>query len=638
MLFEFYRKYRILLLFLFVAAEASLSVACAFLLRFEYIIPKTEMDALVAGMWIAILTKTVAFRLSGCQRLGWRHIGIFDLTRLFIGNLAGSIAFTGAVLLEVGPQFPRSVYVIDFVLFFLISAGSRVSVRLYYETVLREMTRAGKKRLLIYGAGTAGMTLAREIRSNQNLGYRVIGFIDDDSKKRGTSLLGVPVLGCGREVPMIAERLRKRDAAIHEVIVAMPSASGREVREALANCRAASVICKTIPSVGELLTGKVLTSQIRSVTLEDLLGRDPVRLDESLIRSSMGGQVIMVTGGGGSIGSELCRQVASFGPEKLVIFERSENDLFQIELELRGRFPGVEIVPEIGDVREYARLERVIREHRVSAVFHAAAYKHVPMMEAQLLEAVKNNVLGTSNVVKASSRNGVSSLLMVSTDKAVNPTNIMGLTKRLAELVVSAVPTPAEGSPIKCVSVRFGNVLGSNGSVVPIFDKQIRAGGPVTVTHPEVRRFFMTIPEAVQLILQASTMGKGSEVFVLDMGEPIRIVDLARNMIRLCGREPDVDVEIRFTGLRPGEKLYEEVVTKGEDILPTYHQKIRIFHGGRRRQTEMSTWLTRLEDLVDRRDEEGLLEHMRTLVPEYQPSERWRVPAGSYAIAAVAGD
>jgi FlaA1/EpsC-like NDP-sugar epimerase len=630
----FYRKYRTVLITVAVALQAAISMVSAFLLRFEYTIPKMEAYSMWTGVWLAVVVKVLAFRLTGCQKLGWRHIGIFDLTRLFTCNIVGSIAFAAASIAIVGPRFPRSVYVIDCLLFFLLTAGSRVSVRLYYETIVTEIARSGKKRLLIYGAGSAGMTLAREIRSNPTLGYRLVGFIDDDPRKRALSLLGAPVLGCGRELPIIAKRLRKKVAAIDELIIAMPSASSREIREALANCRAASLVCKTIPTVGELLAGKVLTSQIRNVTLDDLLGRDPVQLDEGLIRSCICGKIVMVTGGGGSIGSELCRQLASYCPEKLIVFERAESDLFETQLDLLEHFPSVTIIPEIGDIREYARIERVIRHHHVNSVFHAAAYKHVPMMEAHLIEAVKNNVLGTWNVAKASYRNGVSSLLMISSDKAVNPTNIMGLTKRVAELIVSAMPTAAEGSPTRCVSVRFGNVLGSKGSVVPIFSKQIRAGGPITVTHPEARRYFMTIPEAVQLILQASTMGQGSEVFVLDMGEPIRIVDLARNMIRLSGREPDVDVEIRFVGLRPGEKLYEEVITKGENILPTYHEKIRIFRGQRHNQSEMNLWLTKLEELVSRGEEESILDHLRVMVPEYEPSERWQ---DEQAIAATAG-
>ncbi len=637
-LLKVYRNYRGLLLSSAIAVQAAAALTIAFLLRFEYTIPKTEIRSLWTGLGIAVLAKVIAFRLSGCYRIGWRNIAIFDLTRLLAGTGLGSALFLGASWLLVGPRFPRSVYAIDFVLFLLITAGSRVSVRLYFETIVRELANFPGKRLVIYGAGAAGMALAREVRSNPTLGYRIIGFIDDDFKKRSITVLGVPVLGVGREVPLIAERMRQRGSPIDEVIIAMPSATGEQVREALANCRSAALVCKTIPSVGELLAGKVLTSQIRNVTVEDLLGREPVRLDESLIRSRISGSVIMVTGGGGSIGSELCRQVASFNPKALIVFERSESDLFRIDLDLRQRFPRAHIIPEIGDIREYARLESVIQRHRVDSVFHAAAYKHVPMMENHLVEAVKNNVLGTWNVLRAASQNGVSSLLMVSSDKAVNPTNVMGLTKRLAELIVSAMPTPEEGSRMKCVSVRFGNVLGSNGSVVPIFREQIRAGGPVTVTHPEVRRFFMTIPEATQLILQASTMGQGSEVFVLDMGQPIRIVDLARNMIRLSGHDPDIDVEIRFVGLRPGEKLYEEVITEGENILPTYHEKIRIFRGPRLSRNEINAWLAQLELLVRQRDETAILGHMRTLVPEYLPSERWQSALSGRTLAAVAGD
>jgi FlaA1/EpsC-like NDP-sugar epimerase len=376
--------------------------------------------------------------------------------------------------------------------------------------------------------------------------------------------------------------------------------------------------------MGELLSGKVLTSQIRDVSLEDLLGRDPIRLDETLIRTSLEGRSVMVTGGGGSIGSELCRQVAAFEPSRLVIFERAESDLFRIHLELAAKFPKLEIVQQIGDIRELASVQQAIERYEVQSIFHAAAYKHVPMMEEHLLEAIRNNILGTNNVVQAACRAGVSDFLMISSDKAVNPTNIMGLTKRVAELIVSSLPTPAEGATTKCVSVRFGNVLGSNGSVVPLFRQQIAAGGPVTVTHPDMRRYFMTIREAVQLVLQASTMGKGSEIFVLDMGEPVSIVSLARNMIRLSGHEPDVDIEIRFTGLRPGEKLFEELALEGEDHVPTYHQKIKIFRGSRNDAAAMDVWIAELERLAAEGAEAAIIAHLKSLVPEYTPMGRWR--------------
>ncbi len=479
------------------------------------------------------------------------------------------------------------------------------------------------------------MQMVREIRSNPGLAYRAVGFLDDDVKKRRAEFAGVPVLGCGREAPLIVDRYKGTTARIQEIVIAMPSATGREMREALANCRAAGVPCKTMPGVAELLTGKVLSSQIREVSVNDLLGREPVELDETMIRSSIQGRSIMVTGGAGSIGSELCRQIASFGPSSLVIFERAESDLFRIHYELANRFPDIEVVPQIGDVREYHRVEDVIRQYKVQSIFHAAAYKHVPMMEAHVIEAVKNNISGTYNVVRAAYYNGVSDFLMISSDKAVNPTNIMGLTKRVAELIVSAMPVTAEGGATKFVSVRFGNVLGSNGSVVPLFKEQIAAGGPVTVTHPEMRRYFMTIPEAVQLVLQASTMGKGSEIFVLDMGEPVRIVELARNMIRLSGKESEI--EIRFTGLRPGEKLFEELVLEGENIQPTYHEKIRIFRGPRKDRAHMENWVKEIERLAASSDESRVVAHMAGLVPEYQPKTERKPAQPERPAAAVTG-
>lgn len=634
MLQSFFRYRR-----LFIAAVNACAIACslmaAFLLRFEFAIPREELGYLSSGLLLALATKMPAFWIARFDRGWWRFAGIPDLWAVLAGNLAASLAFVGVSYAAHGPAFPRSVYVIDFLLCFLVTAGVRFSVRLYYESIAKEFSRQPKKPILIYGAGVAGVTLVREIHSSPALGYRVVGFLDDGRNKRRAVVAGVPVLGCGREAPGIVERYRRSGSAIEEIVIAMPSATGREMREALANCRAAGVPCKTIPGVGEILSGKVLTSQIRDVSVLDLLGREPVQLDESNIHSSIHGRSVMVTGGGGSIGSELCRQVASFRPARLVIFERSENDLFRIHLELSERFPEVEIVPRVGDIREYASVDEAIRRHGVDSMFHAAAYKHVPMMEAHVVEAVKNNVLGTANLAAAAHDNGVAQFLMISSDKAVNPANIMGLTKRAAELIVSAMPVPGEGGRTKFVSVRFGNVLGSNGSVVPLFKEQIAAGGPVTVTHPEMRRYFMTIPEAVQLVLQASTMGKGSEVFVLDMGEPIRIVDLAQNMIRLSGKESEI--EVRFTGLRPGEKLFEELITGGEDIQPTYHEKILIFRGPRKRRSDIDEWLAALDVLVDKGSESELVAHLAALVPEYQPASELKTPARPAPSAALTG-
>jgi len=634
---RFLMRYRRGFIALSHAAIVVAAVATSFLLRFEFSIPKGELQNLNRAVLAVLLCKMPVFWLARFDRGWWRFVGILDLYSVLIGNVAASALFA-SVCYWLYPEFPRSVYFIDFLICFFLTAGVRFSVRLYYEAIAKEMSlsREGKKCVLVYGAGAAGMTLVREVRSNPALGFRVVGFLDDQWKKRHAVFAGVPVLGCGRDAARIVDRYKNTGSRIHEIIIAMPSATGRQMREALANCRSAGVLCKTIPSVGELLSGRVLTSQIRDVSVNDLLGREPVMLDATLIRSTIQGRAVMVTGGGGSIGSELCRQIASFEPGCLLIFERAESDLFRIHGELANRYPDIQIVPLIGDIREYRRVEEAIRRYGVQSIFHAAAYKHVPMMEAAMMEAVKNNVQGTYNVVRAAYYNGVQDFLMISSDKAVNPTNIMGLTKRIAEVIVSAMPIPAETAhTTKFVSVRFGNVLGSNGSVVPIFKEQIAAGGPVTVTHPEMRRYFMTIPEAVQLVLQASTMGKGSEIFVLDMGEPVKIVDLARNMIRLSGKESEI--EIRFTGLRPGEKLFEELVLEGEDMQPTYHEKIRIFSGPRKEREALEGWLEELDGMVAEEDEAGALVHMEMLVPEYQPSGGRKSAQPARPAAAITG-
>ncbi|HEY3938280.1 MAG TPA: nucleoside-diphosphate sugar epimerase/dehydratase [Bryobacteraceae bacterium] len=628
-------RHRRMVLRVLLASLVVGSLITAFLLRFEYAIPKSELRNLWGGLIIAVVIKMVAFYAAKCDRGGWRYSGIADLYLLLSANVLASLAFTVAVLLTYGWAFPRSVYCIDFLLCFLATAGARMAVRIYHESFANNTGSTPSRNILIYGAGSAAMALLREIRSNPALGWQVRGLLDDSPHKAGLTLMGVPVLGSGRQASLIVNRFRRKNIRIDQIVIAMPSVTARKMSEALANCRAAGLPCKTLPGVAALLTGNVSISQIRDVSAEDLLGRKPVRLDEELIRRSVEGASVMVTGGGGSIGSELCRQLASFRPARLVVFERAESDLFAIHRELTTSYAGVEIVPVIGDIREYASVERCIRRYEINSIFHAAAYKHVPVMENHVLEAIKNNVLGTRNLVNAAVYNGVGQFLMISSDKAVNPTNIMGLTKRVAELIVSALPN--EGSGTKFVSVRFGNVLGSNGSVVPLFREQIAAGGPVTVTHPEMRRYFMTISEAVQLVLQASAMCNGSEIFVLDMGDPVPIVNLAREMIRLSGYEPDVDIEIRYTGTRPGEKLFEELVLDGEEMLPTYHEKIRIFRGSRLSCAAMDQWLTELQSLVSREDELGILTHLKELVPEYQPVGAWRElmdPAQVHAAAA----
>jgi FlaA1/EpsC-like NDP-sugar epimerase len=632
------RQHRTAFIRLWQSAVITTCLTVAFWLRFDFVIPDPEMHRLLLGIGIALVVKLTVFNFIGNDKGWWRFTGFVDLAKILGANIAGSFLFTAATAAIVGPQFSRSVYVIDFLLCFLACAGARLGVRFLHEMVVHESTaRHRTKGLLIYGAGAAGLNLVREIRSSKSLQYQIIGFLDDDPHKRNATLLGVRVLGRGRDAVHIVEHFKHRSPSVDEIVIAMPSATGKNVSEALANCRTTGVPCKTIPGLGELLSGKVRVSQIREVALEDLLGREPVNLEHDRIRESVMGRTVLVTGAGGSIGSELCRQLMQFEPKLLVALDQAESDLFKIEMELTGGVNAAPFVPVIGDIRDYERMEEIIREHGVTSVYHAAAYKHVPMMESNLIEAITNNVIGLDNMVEASFRNGVKAFVLISSDKAVNPTNIMGLTKRVSELVVSSIPASDQGTGTRFVSVRFGNVLGSNGSVVPIFKKQIASGGPVTVTHPDMRRYFMTIPEAVQLVLQASTMGKGSEIFVLDMGEPVRILDLARNMIRLTGHEPDVDIPIRFTGLRPGEKLFEELATKTDAVKPTHHEKIMVFSGPTMELELMNQWIAELRNLVAARNSAAILAHLCDIVPEYEPSKEWRMVLGGKSKVAAVG-
>lgn len=610
-----YTRYRRWIVTVLQVTIFGLSVSSAFILRFEFVIPADELRYLWLGLALAVLIKPACFWFFGCDRAGWRYFGVGDLTRLAVANIVASVLFAISAIVASAHAFPRSVYVVDFLICFFCTAGVRLAIRIYHESP-GLTSKSGCRNILIYGAGAAGVMLLREIRSNPSLRLRVLGLLDDDPKKLGMELMGVRVVGRGRDAARMVDRYRRHSDTVHEIVIAMPSASGSAMNDALANCRAAGVPCKTIPGVSELLSGKVLSSQIRDVSVEDLLGRQQITLDESRVRSSIEGKSVMVSGGGGSIGSELCRQIASFHPSRLVIFERAESDLFRIHLELASRNGVTNIIPVIGDIREPGRVQQVIRKYEVNTIYHAAAYKHVPMMEAHVLEAVKNNVIGTYNLVQAASKAGVADFLMISSDKAVHPRSVMGLTKRVAEVIVTAVPSRPPVTKFVCV--RFGNVLGSNGSVVPIFQQQIAAGGPVTVTHPKMKRYFMTIREAVQLVLQASTMGRASEIFLLDMGEPVLIVDLAKNMIRLSGHQPNGDIEIRYTGLRPGEKLFEELALEGENVVPTDHDKIRAFVGPRKPCAEILAWIEELQALVAVEDEPGVLSHMRQLVPEYE--------------------
>jgi FlaA1/EpsC-like NDP-sugar epimerase len=586
------------------------SVITAFLLRFDLSLPSRETTHLVYALSIWVVVKIVVYRMVKLDRGWWRLMSLHDLPRLAMGNLLGSFVGTLAILGLAPRGFPRSIYVLDMLVCSLLTVGVRLAVRIFFEASKCHVS-LDKKRTIIYGAGGAGVSLLVEIRHNAGLAYHVIGFIDDDPKKTGLVVHGAKVLGSGQRLAAVARKYQ-----VDTVLIAIPSASGEQMTQILRRCQMASVSFKTVPSLGEIIEGNGLAKQVRDVAVEDLLGRSTARLDEKEICSKVQGKVILVTGAGGSIGSELCRQIARFSPNTIVGYEISENALFHLALEMKEHFPSVPFYPEIGSVQRPERLAEVLDHYHPSILYHAAAYKHVPLMEAHMFEALENNVFGTYTAATLAAKHGVEDFVMISTDKAVRPTSIMGVTKRLAELAVNSL----QNGGTRFMSVRFGNVLGSNGSVIPLFKKQIAAGGPVTVTHPAMQRYFMTIPEASQLVLQASTMGEGGEIFMLDMGEPVKIVDLAMNLILLSGLRPDEDVRIEFTGIRPGEKLYEELRTFEESTLPTRHEKVKIFTGPSLAYDEMRVSLETLRKICAMRDVTQLILQLKEIVPEYNPS------------------
>lgn len=615
------RRRRVAVLFL-LAVTSALSILSSYLLRFDLALPAQQRAQLPIVILFAVSIKLLVFSLTGLHHGWWRWTDTRDIIRLVGANLIASVTFALLVLGSQVVSVPRSIYVMDFVVSSVLTGGLRMAARITKELLVSNPEGINAKKVLVYGAGAAGVALARELRMNPALKYTVLGFIDDNPSLKGELVCGYRVLGPGQDLARLVSRFRRRGIVPDEVLISMPSATGRQIREAVSHCRAAGLPCKILPGLGGLLEGKGLTGQLREIALEDLLGREPIRLDKAQIMDRLKHQAVMVTGAAGSIGKVLCRQIAVFQPKKLVLVDQNESGLFEIEADLLRKFPNIEIVASLSDIRNGDEIRELFVKTKPDVVFHAAAYKHVPIMELHPLSAVHTNVIGTWNLVVEAERAGVNSVVMISSDKAVNPVNVMGATKRAAELIVSSFSS-GDGR-LRCVSVRFGNVLGSSGSVVPIFQKQIAEGGPVTVTHPEVRRYFMLTEEAVQLVLQAFTMGKGGEVFVLDMGELIRISDRAANMIRLAGLEPNLDIEIRYTGLRPGEKLYEEVVNDEEQIAPTSHEKIKIFRSSAPARPEIQDWIARVESALRRRDEVEAVSLLRELIPEYEPGELWR--------------
>ncbi len=602
-------KYRSALIFSSQAVLIVLTYYASFLLRLD-----TDFDAANRAMFwktlpFVLIIKLVLSYQCGLMHGWWRYVGISDLLDISKASvLSSSLIFCLVQAVLRLPGYPRSVVVIDLFLTIMVLGGARFAVRAYTE---RARTYGAQRNTLVVGAGEAGSAIVRELKQNSALNYNPVGFVDDDLSKKGVKIHGVKVLG---STDALHELIIEHRASC--VMIAIPQVKGRLVERIIAKCRECKVDFKILPPIGELINRPPSISQVRQLRVEDLLERDPVTLDMDQIRGRIEDKVLLVTGAGGSIGSELVRQAAALNPRQLVLLDRSENDLFKLGHELSRKFPHLDYVPVVGDIQDVTLLRDVFATHRPQSVFHAAAYKHVPMMERNCFQAITNNIFGTYNVALLSRQYRVEDFVLISSDKAVNPTNIMGVTKRVAELIMQGL----QDGTTRFMAVRFGNVLGSNGSALPLFEQQIAAGGPVTVTHPDARRYFMTIPEAVQLVLQASSMGKGGEIFVLDMGEPVRILDLVRNLIRLSGFEPDRDIKIDFVGLRPGEKMFEELKLEGEDVKPTAHEKIRLLTGSRTTFEQMSSWLDELSVLVQAKNVHGLVTKLVTIVPEYWPS------------------
>jgi len=596
------------------------SLLLSFLLIHNMQLKRTWLVLYPPLLLFILIVKLPVFGLFKQYRGWWRYVGISDLTGIMRASLVST--FIIVVLwfvigyiepirthLPAGLERPlEGICMADMFATILLLAGLRMVIRLYFEE-FRTVEAGRLKRFLIVGAGDAGEELLRAIHRKPVAEYEVIGFIDDNTRKQGTFIHGLPVLGTVEELPKTCE-----ERNIEEIAIAMPSASHQERRRVVQVCSGTKIRFRTVPSIIDIASGKLSVSQIRNVDINDLLGREAVELDLDLIEAFLKDKTILVTGAGGSIGSEMSRQVCNFSPKLLLLIEQAENPLFYIERELRTQFPDISIKAIVCNITDKQRVEGIFKKYKPQVVIHAAAHKHVPLMELNAGEAIKNNIIGTQIASDAANNYGIANFVMISTDKAVNPTSIMGSSKRIAEMYIQDL---SRTSKTHFVTVRFGNVLDSDGSVVPIFKKQIAQGGPVTVTHPEMKRYFMTIPEASQLVLQAASMGKGGEIFVLDMGEPVKIVDLARELITLSGFKPGEDIEITFTNPRPGEKLFEELSIEGEDMQRTRHPKISIWKNIPMDRDRLRAGINELVTVAQAQNYDQIVRKIKELVPEY---------------------
>ena len=590
------------------AVLICLAVYIALIFRFDGKIPDQYTQIFRNTYIYIILIEVTVYYFFGLYKSLWSYASIDELIQVFFATAVGSIGiFVYGTLLEV--RLPRTVYAMTWVLIFLFAGGIRISGRLVRRVQrFNKNIGAGVRKVMIVGAGQAGSMVIKELKDHQDLNMIPTIVVDDDIKKHNSYIHGVPVKG-GRDklIQLVKEY------GIDEIIIAVPSAQKSEISDILRICKETKCKLKKLPGVYEIINEDVSIKSIRDVNIEDLLGRDEVDLNIKEISGYIKNEIVLVTGGGGSIGSELCRQIARFHPKKLIILDIYENNAYDLQQELKRSFKNklnMEVV--IASVRDKYRLEQIFDKYRPGLVFHAAAHKHVPLMEVNPAEAVKNNIIGTLNTVQCADKYKAKRFVMISTDKAVNPTNIMGATKRAAEMIVQAMN---KHSQTEFVAVRFGNVLGSNGSVIPLFKKQIEAGGPVTVTHPEITRYFMTIPEAARLVIQAGAMAKGGEIFILDMGQSVKILDLAKDLIRLSGFEPDTDIKIEFTGLRPGEKLYEELLLAEEGVEATRHKSIFIGKPLELDYEELIEKIKKLEESLD--NDQSIKDSLGSIVFNY---------------------
>jgi FlaA1/EpsC-like NDP-sugar epimerase len=604
----------------------------AYLLRFDFTLAPVYRSQILGLLPFLMPGKVLVFFLLGMYRGMWRYTSLYDMWRLVQASLLSMLFYITATLYLHGHQgIPRSVFLLDTMLTFLLCGGMRLGIRLVYAAAhadrllppafsIKNNSRSPEKSVIIIGAGNAGEKMLREIFENPHLNYQMVGFLDDDRAKWGRSLHGQKVFGGAEKLHEIIE-YRKID----EVLIATPCATGAQMRRIVEICKSCEARYRTLPEIGAIINGNVSIKSLRDVKYEDLLRRPPVKLDTAEISQYLQGKRVLVTGAGGSIGSELCRQIIRFDPEELILLDAGEANLYGIQMELHHELNYHRYRCILSRVQNQALMEDVFKEYQPEIIFHAAAYKHVPMLEHNPWEAVYNNVLGTQVVMDLAVQYGAKRFVLVSTDKAVRPTNVMGASKRLAELLVLA----RQGNSTRFMAVRFGNVIGSSGSVLPLFRRQLEQGGPITVTHPEVTRYFMTIPEAAQLILQAGGLGEGSEIFILEMGTPVKIAKMAEELVRLSGKTPGIDVDIVFTGLRQGEKLYEELITQDEGVVNTKYEKILVIRSnglnGNGNQVEFNQWLNRsLEDLyriATTHDAHAIRTKLKEVLPEYVPEQ-----------------